>query len=62
MADNYLEEKFESYEARKAAWEKARKLGKHRFRQSEMKRNPTQSASALAEEQDNAGSEEREEE
>lgn len=27
MADNYLERQYERYEARKAAWEKARKLG-----------------------------------
>lgn len=28
MADNYLEKQYERYEARKAAWEKARKLGR----------------------------------
>ncbi len=28
MADNYLEKQFESYQARKAAWEKAKKMGK----------------------------------
>lgn len=28
MADNYLERQREAYEARKAAWEKAKKLGK----------------------------------
>lgn len=28
MADNYLEKQYAQYEARKAAWEKARKLGK----------------------------------
>lgn len=28
MADNYLEKHYEEYEARKAAWEKAKKLGK----------------------------------
>lgn len=28
MADNYLEKQYEAYAARKAAWEKARKLGK----------------------------------
>lgn len=27
MADNYLEKQYAEYEARKAAWEKARKLG-----------------------------------
>ena len=28
MADNYIERQYEQYEARKAAWEKARKYGK----------------------------------
>ena len=28
MADNYLERQFEQYQARKAAWEKQKKLGK----------------------------------
>lgn len=28
MADNYLERQREAYEARKEAWEKAKKLGK----------------------------------
>ena len=28
MADNYLEKQYETYEARKAAWEKERKYGK----------------------------------
>lgn len=28
MADNYLENQYAQYEARKAAWEKARKQGK----------------------------------
>lgn len=27
MADNYLEKQYAQYEAKKAAWEKARKLG-----------------------------------
>ena len=27
MADNYLEDKYESYQARKAAWERAEKPG-----------------------------------
>lgn len=27
MADNYIEKQYEQYEARKAAWEKARKHG-----------------------------------
>lgn len=30
MADNYLERQYELYAARKAAWEKARKLGRKR--------------------------------
>ena len=37
MADNYIERQYEQYEARKAAWEKARKYGK-------MKTNITHSA------------------
>ena len=28
MADNYLERQYEEYEKRKAAWEKAKRLGK----------------------------------
>lgn len=28
MADNYIERQYEQYEARKAAWEKSRKMGK----------------------------------
>ena len=28
MADNYLENQYEQYRARKAAWEKAKKSGK----------------------------------
>lgn len=30
MADNYIEKQYEQYEAKKAAWEKARKLGKRK--------------------------------
>lgn len=30
MADNYIEKQREQYEARKAAWEKAKKLGKNK--------------------------------
>lgn len=30
MADNYLERQYESYEARKATWEREKKLGKKR--------------------------------
>ena len=30
MADNYLGKQYEDYEARKAAWEKAKKCGKTR--------------------------------
>ena len=32
MADNYIERQYEQYEARKAAWEKARKLGKKKLK------------------------------
>ena len=32
MADNYLERQREQYEARKAAWEKAKKLGKKKIK------------------------------
>ncbi len=32
MADNYLEKHYAEYEARKAAWERARKLGKKKPR------------------------------
>lgn len=38
MADNYLEKQYESYEARKAAWEKAKKLGKKHPTQSDIKK------------------------
>ena len=31
MADNYLGKQYEDYEARKAAWEKAKKCGKTRY-------------------------------
>ena len=34
MADNYLERQREQYEARKAAWEKAKKLGKKKKKPS----------------------------
>lgn len=30
MADNYIEKQREQYEARKAAWEKAKKQGKYK--------------------------------
>lgn len=32
MADNYLERQREQYEARKAAWEKAKKIGKKKIK------------------------------
>lgn len=32
MADNYIERQYEQYEARKAAWEKARKLSKKKLK------------------------------
>ncbi|MBO7144934.1 MAG: hypothetical protein J6W13_08940 [Salinivirgaceae bacterium] len=34
MADNYLERHYEEYEAKKAAWEKAKKLGKYRSKRA----------------------------
>ena len=34
MADNYLEKQREQYEARKAAWEKARKYGKKKSKRN----------------------------
>lgn len=37
MADNYLERQYEQYEARKAAWEKARKLGKKKTKTTSSK-------------------------
>lgn len=30
MADNYLEKQYESHEARRAAWERAKKLGTYK--------------------------------
>jgi len=50
MADNYIERQYEQYEARKAAWEKARKLGKKkvkaRYRQ-DRSATPSPSSSVL---------------
>lgn len=37
MADNYIERQYEQYEARKAAWEKARKLGKKKLKMTRLK-------------------------
>ena len=34
MADNYLERHYEEYEAKKAAWEKAKKLGKYKVKRT----------------------------
>lgn len=34
MADNYLEKQMEQYQARKAAWERERKLGKTKKKSS----------------------------
>lgn len=50
MADNYLEKQYESYQARKAAWEKAKKLGKK-------KQKPIRKANEDANEFDNAENE-----
>lgn len=38
MADNYLERQYEQYEARKAAWEKARK---HQGKKVQKRTQPT---------------------
>ncbi len=41
MADNYIERQYEQYEARKAAWEKARKCGKKKIsKTAKVKQNP----------------------
>ena len=44
MADNYLERHYEEYEAKKAAWEKAKKLGKIRPKRSAVAPKPQPSA------------------
>lgn len=38
MADNYLEKQYEDYAARKAAWEKAKKLGKKHLSMSDVRK------------------------
>lgn len=38
MADNYLEKQYEDYAAKKAAWEKAKKLGKKHPSKSDIKK------------------------
>lgn len=40
MADNYIERQYEEYEARKAAWEKARKFGKKKKTSKILTRQP----------------------
>lgn len=47
MADNYLEKQYETYAARKAAWEKEKKFGKKRLRakQTEVEDKSKESAS-----------------
>lgn len=37
MADNYLEKHYEEYEAKKAAWEKAKKMGKYKPKKTQKK-------------------------
>ena len=39
MADNYIEKQREEYEARKAAWEKARKYGINQSHPSRKRKN-----------------------
>lgn len=48
MADNYLEKQREQYEARKAAWEKAKKMGKVKT-SSTTSSNPEQTPRATTE-------------
>lgn len=48
MADNYLEKQREQYEARKAAWEKAKKMGKVKT-SSTTSSNPKQTPRATTE-------------
>ena len=50
MADNYLEKQFASYEARKAAWEREKRLGKKRAHK--VKAAPTEEATGESEEYD----------
>lgn len=50
MADNYLEKQFASYEARKAAWEREKRLGKKRAHK--VKAAPAEEATAESEEYD----------
>lgn len=48
MADNYLERQYASYEARKAAWEREKRLGKkraHRVHSSSTEESSSTSAS-----------------
>lgn len=52
MADNYLEKQYESYEARKAAWLKAQKLGKY-----QKKRRPAVVSQSDLADNDNAENE-----
>lgn len=48
MADNYIEKQYEQYEARKAAWERERKLGKKKVYAS-VSDKPKQSGEEVAE-------------
>lgn len=48
MADNYIEKQYEQYEARKAAWERERKLGKKKVYAS-VSDKPKQSGGEVAE-------------
>ena len=48
MADNYIEKQYEQYEARKAAWERERKLGKKKVYASASDK-PKQSGEEVAE-------------
>ena len=50
MADNYLERHYEEYEAKKAAWEKAKKLGKYKVKRTvKTQQEPVTNAGKTAE-------------
>lgn len=62
MADNYLEKQYESYEARKAAWEKAKKSGrdknKHKLMHDLYNAHPQANGEPEADEEAETGGEE----
>lgn len=56
MADNYLEKQYEQYEARKAAWEKAKKYGKKKSKRVYQNNNATSNCHLGQSEEPNATS------